>query len=403
MVDLADPAHVGDVDHAVDVVLDLDEGAVAGHVADLALDAGALRILLLDQLPGIRLGLAQPKGNLALVLVDGQDDCVHLVPNVQHVAGTVDLLGPAHLSDVDETLDALLKLHKGTVGHDVDDLAVDTAVDRILDVRGVPGIAFLLLEAKGDTLALLVHLEDHDLEFLVLVDDCVRVGDAAPAHVGDVEQAIHAVEVDECAKVGDVLDNALADLAGLELLKQLCTLAGALLLENLPAGEDDVLALGVDLDDLELKLLADVDVEVAGSPNVHLGTGKEGLDAHIHDETALDSLGDLAGDEGTLGVIVDDVIPCTLALGLLDGDLGRAALAFKTLHVDFEGVALLQIVEVLEIAAVNEGLGLAADVQEDSALFLSGNLADDDGVFLDGICLGGCFSCQQLFHRRHIV
>ena len=35
MIDLARPAHVGDVDHAVDAFLEFDEGAVGGHVADL--------------------------------------------------------------------------------------------------------------------------------------------------------------------------------------------------------------------------------------------------------------------------------------------------------------------------------------------------------------------------------
>jgi hypothetical protein len=44
--DLLGPRHVGDVQQAVDARLDLDERAVVGEVADLALDDGAGRVLL---------------------------------------------------------------------------------------------------------------------------------------------------------------------------------------------------------------------------------------------------------------------------------------------------------------------------------------------------------------------
>ena len=45
--------------------------------------------------------------------------------------------------------------------------------------------------------------------------------DAAPAHVGDVQQAVDAAQVDERAELGDVLDDALAELADFELGQQL--------------------------------------------------------------------------------------------------------------------------------------------------------------------------------------
>jgi len=45
-----------------------------------------------------------------------------------------------------------------------------------------------------------------------------------------VEQAVHAVQVDERAKIGDVLDDALAELAGLDGVEEGAALVGALLL-----------------------------------------------------------------------------------------------------------------------------------------------------------------------------
>ena len=35
--------------------------------------------------------------------------------------------------------------------------------------------------------------------------------DAAPAHVGDMEQAVDAAQVDKSSKVGDILDDARAE------------------------------------------------------------------------------------------------------------------------------------------------------------------------------------------------
>ena len=59
MIDLAGPAQIGDVDHAVDAVFQFHERAVGGHVADLALDTAADGEFLLDLIPRIRLELTQ--------------------------------------------------------------------------------------------------------------------------------------------------------------------------------------------------------------------------------------------------------------------------------------------------------------------------------------------------------
>ena len=51
VIDLAGPGNVRDVDHAVQAFFQFDESAVAGEVANLALDAGAGRVLLLGACP----------------------------------------------------------------------------------------------------------------------------------------------------------------------------------------------------------------------------------------------------------------------------------------------------------------------------------------------------------------
>ena len=79
---------------------------------------------------------------------------------------------------------------------------------------------------------------------------------APPGEVGDVQQAVDAAQVHERAVVGDVLDDALDHRAlgqGLEQLLALLALRG---LEHRAARHHHVVALAVELDDLELDLLA---------------------------------------------------------------------------------------------------------------------------------------------------
>src|SRR5262249_125212 len=146
----------------------------------------------------------------------------------------VDALRPGHLGDVDQSLDAVLELHEGAVGHDVDDLALVLAADRVARLDAFPRGGAALLQAERDALAVLVDAPDAHLDLLVELDHLARVVDAAPRHVRDVEQAVDAAEVDEHAEVGDVLDDALADLAVLDVGEQRLLLLLALLLEQLP-------------------------------------------------------------------------------------------------------------------------------------------------------------------------
>ena len=83
------------------------------------------------------------------------------------------------------------------------------------------------------------------------------MADAAPAHVGDVEQPVNAVQVNERAEIGDILDGALADVAGGHFGQELGPLVVALLFDKFPAGKDDVLAVLIDFDDLVLIDVAD--------------------------------------------------------------------------------------------------------------------------------------------------
>ena len=141
--------------------------------------------------------------------------------------------------------------------------------------------------------------------------------DVAPGELGDVDQAVDAVEVDERAEVDDVGDRALHDLAGLEPVEDLLADLLALLLEHRAAREHDVVARAVELDDLALDLLAQELVEVLDAADVDQRGGQEAAHAEVDDQAALDDLDDgaldrLAGLGGGL-----DAAPCLLEAGAL--------------------------------------------------------------------------------------
>ena len=389
VVDLARPAHVGHVDHAIEAFLQLEERAVGGEVADGALDLGSGRVLLVGDVPRVGLELADAEGDLLLLAVDAEHDGLDLLALLEDVGGLGDALGPGQLGDVHEALDAGLDLDEGAVGHEVDDLALDLGPDGILLVDVVPGVGGLLLEAQGDALLLAVHVQDDDVELLADLEQLARVSKAAPGHVRDVQQAVEAVEVDEGTEVGDVLDGALADVAGHHLREQRGAAGVALGLDQLTTAEDDVLAVRVELDDAELVRVADEREEILGRDNVHLRRGAERLDADVDEEATLDDALDLAVDGAALVANGLDAIPVLLELGLLLGDVDVAILVLGTLDEDVDDVAHLHGVEILEVGGGHDALGLASDIHKDllGPDFDDGSLDDLAGLELPVVLL----------------
>ena len=172
-----------------------------------------------------------------------------------------------------EAFDPGFQLHKGTVGHEVDHLALDLGAHGVLALDELPRVLSLLLEAEGDALLLFVDVQHDHVELLADGHHFARVINTPPAHVGDVQQAVEAVEVDEGTEVGDVLHLALDHGARGEVVQHLDAFCGAFLLDQFAAGKHNVLSLCIQLHDLELHFLADESIEVFRLNNVHLGTG----------------------------------------------------------------------------------------------------------------------------------
>src|SRR5581483_967094 len=256
VLDALGPGEIANVDEAVDAVLDLDEGAEVGKVTDAALDDCTGGVLVFEMLPGVFLELLHAERDAAVVRVDREDDGIDLVAGVNHLRGVLHALGPGHFADVDQALDALLELDERAVVSDGENAAANLRTDRVALGGVEPRIRRELLEAERDALLFLVELEDLDLDLVADVDEVARMREASPAHVGDVQQAVEAAHVDERAVVGEVLDGAGEDGAFLEVLKRDRLACVLLFLEDFLAGDDDVAALLVELDDADFNLLA---------------------------------------------------------------------------------------------------------------------------------------------------
>ena len=87
MVDLARPAHVGDVNHAVDALFEFDKRAVGRQIANLAAHVRANGIVVDCHFPRIFFELAQAEGNLLLFLVDVEDNRLDFVADLENLGG----------------------------------------------------------------------------------------------------------------------------------------------------------------------------------------------------------------------------------------------------------------------------------------------------------------------------
>src|SRR3989442_13203196 len=291
MLDALGPRHVRDVNQPVDPRLDFDERAERREVADLAAQPRADRILLRERHPRILLGLFHPERDLLFSFVHLQHNRLDGLADGDEFRRVAHVARPAHLGDVHQPLDAGLELDEGAVVRNRHHLPLDARPDRILGGDVLPGIGLQLFQAERDALALPVDVEDFHLELLANLHHLGGMGHAAVAHVGDVEQAIHAAQVDEGAEVGDVFHDALPHLVDRQLFHQHVAFRFALGFEQHAAGDDDVAAALVQLYDIELQALTQQLVDVGKASQRDLAARQERVDAHqVHDDDALDLL-----------------------------------------------------------------------------------------------------------------
>ena len=285
-------------------------------------------------------------------------------------------------------------------GHDLADLV---GAGELL-----PRVFLRRLERQRDALAVHVDVEHLDRDLLADLDDLGRVVDVLPGQLGDVHQTVDAAEVDERAEVDDRGDDAGADLALLQRGEERLAHLGLGLLEPGAAGQDHVVAVLVQLDDLGLELLADVGLQVADPAHLDQRRGQEAAQADVEDQAALDDLDDGAGDDAVLFLDLLDRAPGALVLGAL---LGQDQPALLVLLLEDQGLDLVADLDDLvgvdvvldrQLAGGDDALGLVADVEQDLvAVDLDDGALDDVAVVevLDGLVDGG----EEVLGRADVV
>ena len=345
-----------------------------------AVGARLNRIVRLDALEGER----EPAA-LAVDLDDLHVDGLALSDDLARVLDVV----LRELGDVHEPLDAREDLDEGAERDDLRHAALDDVALAVALRDLLPRIVLRLLEAERDALAVAVDVEHLDLHRLPDLEHLGRMVDVRPRELGDVDEAVHAVEVDEGAEVDDVRDLALHDVARLEAVEDLLPLLLALLLEHGAAREHDVVPRAVQLDDLAAELLAEELVQVLHAADVDERRGQEAAHAQIEDQPALDDLDHaavdrLAGLGGALDGLPRELEPRAL---LREDEPPFGVLLREHQRVDL--VAERDLVGRVDRAADrqlgdrDDALGLVADVDEDLVLVHAHDRAVDDFALVD--------------------
>src|SRR6202158_2176905 len=374
------------MDHAVDVALEPEEQAELGLVLDLAFDRRSHREFFDEHFPGIAHGLLEAERYPALDRIDLENLHFDLLRGRDDLAGVHVLLGPRHLRDVDQAFDAGLQFDERAVVGNVGDAAGEARVERILRLDALPRIVQQLLHAERDAVGLVVDLDDLDLDGLADGQHFGRVIDPAPGDIGDVQQAVDAAEVDERTVIGDVLDDAVDDLAFLEILHQFLALFGAGLFQNRAARHHDVAAAAIHLEDLERLRIVHQRRDVADRADIDLRARQERYRAvEIDGKATLDLIED---DAVHLLVVVEGLLalaPAFLAARLVARQHGVAERILDAVEKHLNLVADLEIAFAAgscEFPQRHAAFGLQADIDDGHVLFYRNNDALDDGAFL---------------------
>ncbi len=328
-------------------------------------------------------------------LVDVEDHDFDFLTDV-HDLGRIDVLvGPIHFRDVHQSLDALFDFNEAAVVGDVRDLAEEPRVGRIAACDVLPRIRAQLLQAEGDALTFAIELENAHVDLFADLDHFGGMLDALPGHVGDVQQAVDAAEIHECAVIGEVLDHALDRRALLQIVEQRGTFGAVFLFDHGPPRHDDVVALLIELDDLELERLVLEIGRIAYRPHIDQRSRQERPDiVDLDRESALDASGDDADDHFLLFERGLEPGPGARALGFLAGQAGFPGTVLHAVQGHLDGLAddnFDLALFVLELFRRYDGFGFQSNVDDDVVLAYFDDQPVEDGARTDALAGNALF------------
>ncbi len=285
------------------------------------------------------------------------------------------------------------------------DLALDNAAGRIFLDEDLPRIAHGLLQAKRDTPLDRIDFENLHVDFLRRRDDLARMHVLfRPRHFGDMDQALDAgLELHERAVVGDVGDAAL----------KACT-HRVLRLDALPRiilqlfhSERDAVGFVVDLDDLDLHLLADIEHlgRVVDAPPGDVGDVQETVDAaEVHERAVVGDVLDHAVDDLALFEVLHQLLALLGARLFQHGAAGDDDVAAPAVH--FQDLERLRLVHQRRDIADRPDVDLRTRQKRNRAIEIDGkaalDLVEDDALDLF-VAVEGLFELTPAFLAPRLV
>src|SRR5438552_16688497 len=130
-----------------------------------------------------------------------------------------------------------------------------------------------------------------------------------PGHIGDMEQAIHSIEIDECPEISQVLNVALHDVAHLDAFEELLALLAPLLFDQFATAQHDVLSIVINFDDFEVVGVADKLLQILWWNDIDLGCGQECFDPDVDHQSTFDDCFYFALDQAISGKYSGDLVP----------------------------------------------------------------------------------------------
>ena len=183
----AGPGQIRYVNETVDTLVEADEETEVRYVLDLSNNLGSFWIFLLDNFPGVVLGLLHTERDATCFQIDLKNNGPDFVANLKHLRWMLDAACPGHLGDMNQTFDTRLKLNERAVICDRNDLTRDQLVLRVMigDVR--PRVLLDLLETKRDTFTFFIKLKNDDLYLITHLEHLRRMIDSAPGHIRNMK------------------------------------------------------------------------------------------------------------------------------------------------------------------------------------------------------------------------
>ena len=137
--------------------------------------------------------LSLGKADFFLVGIYFQNLHVDDFANLQFIFGFYNVL-VCNLGNVYQTIYAGFQFNECTEGYHTNNLTLNDGANCIFVSCQLPRVLVCILQGQADFALFLIYIQNEYFNFLTLLQNLSVVGNSAPAHFGNVNQAIYAAQ-----------------------------------------------------------------------------------------------------------------------------------------------------------------------------------------------------------------